>query len=36
MNRELIEALNMVEKEKGIAKEVLIEAIQSAISSAYK
>lgn len=36
MNRELIEALNMVEKEKGIAKEVLIEAIESAISSAYK
>lgn len=36
MNRELIEALIMVEKEKGIAKEVLIEAIQSAIASAYK
>ncbi|HBR28514.1 MAG TPA: transcription termination/antitermination protein NusA [Firmicutes bacterium] len=36
MNRELIEALVMVEKEKGIAKDVLIEAIQSAISSAYK
>ena len=36
MNRELIEALNLVEKEKGISKEVLIEAIESALSSAYK
>lgn len=36
MNRELIEALNMVEKEKGIAKEILIDAIESAILSAYK
>ncbi|HHW11643.1 MAG TPA: transcription termination/antitermination protein NusA [Firmicutes bacterium] len=36
MNRELIEALNMVEREKGIAKEILIEAIESAILSAYK
>ena len=36
MNRELIEALSMVEKEKGIAKEILIEAIESAILSAYK
>ncbi|NLM37052.1 MAG: transcription termination/antitermination protein NusA [Firmicutes bacterium] len=36
MNRELIEALILVEREKGIAKEILIEAIESAILSAYK
>ena len=36
MNRELIEALEMVEKEKGISKEILIDAIESALSSAYK
>jgi N utilization substance protein A len=36
MNRELIEALEMVEKEKGISKVILIDAIESALSSAYK
>lgn len=36
MNRELIEALDMVEKEKGISKAILIDAIETALSSAYK
>lgn len=36
MNRELIEALELVEREKGISKEILVDAIESALSSAYK
>lgn len=36
MNRELIEALDLVEREKGISKELLVDAIESALSSAYK
>ena len=36
MNREFIEAINELEKEKHISKEVLIEAIESALVSAYK
>ena len=36
MNFELIEALNELEKEKGIESEVLIEAIEAALVSAYK
>ncbi len=36
MNRDLVEALAVVEKEKGISKEILIEAIESALTSAYK
>jgi N utilization substance protein A len=36
MNRELIEAFKMIEKEKGISKETLIDAIESALTSAYK
>ena len=36
MNRELIEALELVEREKGISKELLVDAIESALSSAYK
>lgn len=36
MNREFIEAINALEKEKDISKEVLIEAIESALVSAYK
>lgn len=36
MNRELVEALELVEKEKGISKEILIDAIESALTSAYK
>jgi N utilization substance protein A len=36
MSAELIYALNQLEKEKGIQKEVLIEAIEAALISAYK
>lgn len=36
MNAEFIEALNQLEKEKGISKEVLIEAIEAALISGYK
>ena len=36
MNRNLINILNEIEKEKGIAKDILISAIESALSSAYK
>lgn len=36
MNREFIEAINELEKEKHISKDVLIEAIESALVSAYK
>ena len=36
MNKEFIEAIADLEKEKGIAKEVLIEAIETALVSAYK
>jgi len=36
MSAELILALNQLEKEKGIDKEVLIEAIEAALISAYK
>ncbi|HHT50419.1 MAG TPA: transcription termination/antitermination protein NusA [Eubacteriaceae bacterium] len=36
MNIDLIEALDQIEKEKGINKETLIEAIEAAITSAYK
>lgn len=36
MNRDLVEALAVVEKEKGISKDILIEAIESALTSAYK
>jgi len=36
VNAEFIAALNQLEKEKGIEKEVLIEAIESALISAYK
>jgi len=36
MNREFIEALEDLEKEKHISKDVLIEAIESALVSAYK
>lgn len=36
MNKEFLAALEQVEKEKGIDKEVLIEAIESALLSAYK
>ncbi|MDD2498410.1 MAG: transcription termination factor NusA [Desulfitobacteriaceae bacterium] len=36
MNVEFIEALNELEKEKGIAKDVLLETIEAALISAYK
>ncbi len=36
MNRELIEALNVLEKEKDISKEVLLEAIENSLVQAYK
>src|SRR5699024_9249458 len=36
MNAEFIEALSQLEKEKGISKEVLIDAIEAALISAYK
>ncbi|MCR1898108.1 transcription termination factor NusA [Irregularibacter muris] len=36
MNIEFIEALDQIEKEKGINKEVLLDAIEAAITSAYK
>jgi N utilization substance protein A len=36
MNIDFIEALDQIEKEKGINKEVLLEAIEAAITSAYK
>ena len=36
MNLELIGALTELEKERGISKELLLEAIETAIISAYK
>ncbi|WP_199623248.1 transcription termination factor NusA [Paenibacillus alkalitolerans] len=36
MNTDFIEALSEIEKEKGIGKEVLIEAIEAALISSYK
>ena len=36
MNREIIEALHQIEKEKGIAFETLIAALEDALHSAYK
>lgn len=36
MNAEFIEALGQLEKEKGISKDVLIEAIEAALISGYK
>ncbi|MFV9509817.1 transcription termination factor NusA [Tepidibacillus sp. LV47] len=36
MNREFIEALDQLEKEKGISKEVILEAIEAALISGYK
>ncbi len=36
MNREFIQALGELEKEKGISKDVLVEAIEMALVSAYK
>jgi len=36
MSKELIEALSDIEREKGISKDVLIEAIEAALISSYK
>ncbi|MEG0392390.1 MAG: transcription termination factor NusA [Anaerovoracaceae bacterium] len=36
MNKEFIEAIDQLEKEKGISKELLFDAIESALMSAYK
>ena len=36
MNKELIESLQILEKEKGINKEVIIEAIENSLLAAYK
>ncbi len=36
MNKELFEALNVLEKEKGISKEYMIEKIEAALLSAYR
>ncbi|MBE5922576.1 MAG: transcription termination/antitermination protein NusA [Lachnospiraceae bacterium] len=36
MNKELIEALNILEKEKDIRKEVMLEAIENSLITAYK
>ncbi|MGI6160849.1 MAG: transcription termination factor NusA [Christensenellales bacterium] len=36
MNNELVEALEAIEKERGISKEILIDAIETALISAYR
>ena len=36
MNKELIEALNVVEKEKDISKDVMLDAIENSLITAYK
>ena len=36
MNKELIEALDVLEKEKGIDREVIFDAIENSLLSAYK
>ena len=36
MNKEFIDAIYDLEKEKGISKDILIEAIESALVSAYE
>ena len=36
MSRELVRALNVLEEEKGISKEVIIKALEAALVSAYK
>ena len=36
MNIEFIEALEEIEEEKGISKEVILEALESALISSYK
>lgn len=36
MSSELFESLEMIEEEKGISKDVIIDALESALASAYR
>ena len=36
MNKEFIAAIEQIEKSKGISKDIIFEAIESALISAYK
>ncbi|MCZ3393459.1 transcription termination/antitermination protein NusA, partial [Enterococcus faecium] len=36
MSKEMITALDILEKEKGIKKEVIVEALEAALVSAFK
>ena len=36
MNKDLIEALNILEEEKGIDKEVILDGLKQAMMAAYK
>lgn len=36
MSKEMIEALDALETEKGVKKEIVIEALEAALTSAYK
>ncbi len=36
MNTDFMDALNSLEKDKGIEKEIILEAIEAALISAYK
>lgn len=36
MNQEFMEALDMLEKERGISKDILIDALEAALTTAYK
>ena len=36
MNKELIESLNIIEKEKDISKDILLEAIENSLITACK
>ena len=36
MNADFMEALSAIEKERGISKEILVDAVESALVSAYK
>ena len=36
MNKELIEAINLLEKENNISKDVLLEAIENLLLTAYE
>lgn len=36
MSKELLNALDTLEKEKGVKKEIVIEAMEAALVSAYK